>query len=54
MLVDSEFLIGRKQARGCQVEKSNVASRYSINFCRVTEVVSRETWWGWLVHRLAV
>ena len=43
MLVDSEFLIGRKQAWGCQVGKSNVISRCSINFCRVTGMVSRET-----------
>ena len=50
----SEFLIGRKQAWGCQVGKSNVISRCSINFCRVTGMVSRETWWGWLVRRLAV
>ena len=38
----------------CQVGKPNVISRFSINFCRVTGMVSRETWWGCLVRRLAV
>ena len=43
MLMDREFLIGRKQAWVCQVGKPNVVSRCSINFCRVTGMVSRET-----------
>ena len=37
-----------------QVGKPNVVSRCSINFCRVTGMVSRETWWGWLVRGLIV